>query len=675
MRRGVAPTLLMMVCLPVAAACGRPMTNGFWFDHPELIELEALGRPADSSISSTIDCTPRPDSWAEVPATRQLPVDRGAMRIWWSPTADVGGERSGINLRLGERDLATWKEGTTLTEPSFLYSSGGFLEAGFYLALAEDIHPAKVDISCRSELPRWAALAAQLRAGERPVVEDWISLSRVGWDARPALPLPAASRLRLTVPGDNLRGASLAVACRNPSDATRIEIRNGDQHEPLNLSGDLSWLPVALESVGGSIEVAHHGNDEDDCLLADPMWTAPAPAAYPGILLVLVDGLRYDVATDPQVMPWLAARADSTVSFERTRVTAPWTRPSITSMLTGLAPRQHGLTTEARGRRLAAEIEMLPEVLRRHGYATASFSANPWLGPGLGLDRGFGRMMTFQVDAKDVLYEARLWIEAQRGPWFAVVFLMDTHYPFRHRPEFDRSSDNPAEPLDVGDSNVSSAHRRGGAPLPEASARKTRSLYLENAAYIDSVLNEFVRQVESLDSDAVVTITADHGEAFGEHRDFFHGWNLYEELVRVPLIIDAPSGHGNDDNASLRQLPATLLDIAGIEAEVNGPSLVSAGEKVIASFSSTRFRDISLDAVVYRRWKLITDPDGTGCQLYDLSADPAELNNLCDDRQEVKEALDDLLQAHRQATTFAPEAVDSSSEVDDVLRSLGYLDH
>lgn len=669
--------------LGAVVACGHPpLENRFWFDRPESMSLEVLqNEPAPPMEEPPVDCTPAPDSWKLVPPERQVPVHRGEMVVWWNPGKLYVVDRSTVRLELDGKPLPTWVEGEALTQRSFLYSPGGFLQAGLYLGLPQGEDPRSLALTCRREPPRWATAAMALRRSGTVEPDALIELQQMGADARRAMVLPAAARLTLSAPTtERTSQVSFAIACRQPTAETLFEVEDGKRSQRVELERAGRWQQIDIQGARTPIRIWHHGEDSDQCFVADPVRLVPAERSPPGILVVMVDGLRHDIASDPTVMPELNRWAESAARFSRARVSAPWTRPSVTSMLTGLAPHQHGLTSEAQQVRLSAQIGTLPEVLRRHGYATATFSANPWLGPDLGLDRGFSRLVTFQVDAKDVLWEAGRWIEVQRGPWFAVVFLMDTHHPFRHRPQFDRTSGNPTEPLDVGNSAVSSAARRGAeATLSERAVAKTRDLYLENVAYVDRLLGEFLQQVQTRHADAVITVTADHGEAFGEHGDLFHGWNLYDELLRVPLVIRADGVQArshDDDNVSMRQLPATLLDLAGLENALPGPTAFPTGpeRKSHPVFASTRFRSTNLDAVIWDRWKLIGVPGRDHCQLYDLVIDPNETDNLCEERPEVRAALAELLSAHGAGASFAPEAAGATGEaVDDALRSLGYL--
>lgn len=675
--------LLALLALAPALACSRPRTNGFWFEHPELVHIEAMRAGPEAPSPKSVDCTPEASAWTVVAAERQLPVDRGALTVWLSP-GRLQTDAGDVELFIGGRPLPTWGEGEALQEPSFLYSPGGFLQAGVYLALPADQQPSNLDLTCRKAPPRWSRTAAALRDANLRAPLALVRNERMGRDTRPALLLPVDVRLILDSPRPQSDvDAGLAVACRQSGSLTRIDIDVDGDTQTVEIAEAERWQAVAFDGVAGRIRLVHRGDDADQCFIADPAWVEPAETTAPGMLLVIVDGLRHDVAGDPEVMPHLVERARSATAFSRARVTAPWTRPSVTSMLTGLTPREHGLETEARRLRLADEIPILPAILRRDGYATASFSANPWLGPDLGLDRGFGRLMTIQADAEHVLYEARLWIEAQRGPWFAVVFLMDTHFPFRHRPEFDRTSDNPAEPLDVGDPEVSAAYRRGSRLEPTDDAlAKTRGLYLENAARVDAQLDDFFTLLGGHIDDAVIIITADHGEAFGEHGDLFHGWNLYDELLRVPLVVDLPRGEGTviDNNVSLGQLATTLADLARVDGTaLSGTPLPLAGVRpkpgIGPQFASTRFRDTDLDAVIWRRWKLITAPRSDHCQLYDLAADPEEERNVCSDNPRIRAALSELLDAHRAGRKFRAQIdAGASDAAATALESLGYLD-
>ena len=187
---------------------------------------------------------------------------------------------------------------------------------------------------------------------------------------------------------------------------------------------------------------------------------------------------------------------------------------------------------------------------------------------------------------------------------------------------------------------------------------------------------------------AVVIVTGDHGEALGERGTLFHGWNLYDELVRVPLVLSGPAiaPGAIRSPVSLVRLPATLLELAGLEAPVSfAPALPLAGDEQRPArvFAHTRFRGADVTSVVEWPYKLILRQGRRRPELYDLSTDPSEQNNLCARKPLLVEELTMVIEEWlaRQAEAgeeLREDSVEEDAEIDPTLRrqleALGYVD-
>jgi arylsulfatase A-like enzyme len=199
----------------------------------------------------------------------------------------------------------------------------------------------------------------------------------------------------------------------------------------------------------------------------------------------------------------------------------------------------------------------------------------------------------------------------------------------------------------------------------------------------DSLRRLFARldEIGFLDN-AVVLITADHGEEFGDHGGVLHRGTLFDELVRVPFIL---WGRGVDPGVvdptlvSTVDISPTLLAAAGLE-----PSVAMEGRNVLAASPVAwaeqrvfaQYRD-ALYSIRTPRFKLVRGPGGQ-LKLFDLERDPRERHNLAAQRPDFAAGLDAELEAWRQTRPRIGGVSVSTTELDPAteerLRALGYLD-
>jgi len=394
----------------------------------------------------------------------------------------------------------------------------------------------------------------------------------------------------------------------------------------------------------------------------DAGMAAPGSLRGANVLLVTIDTLRQDrlgaYGNANGLTPTLDRLAASGVRFTRAFTPAPLTLPAHASILTGLAPRRHGIHNNTTAR-LDERAPTLAAALARAGYRTGAFVGAFVLDARFGLNRGFaayddhlphGDRASFHYAerrAEDVLKLTADWIlqpAPGAAPWFAWAHLFDPHAPY----------DAPAE-------------YRGG-----------RSAYDAEVAYTDAMLGAFLARLgdaHALDRTLVV-VTADHGESLGEHGETTHGLFAYDATLSVPLIVSAPrmAARTVDTPVSHIDLMPTILDLVGVglEAPVDGQSLARAPspDRVIAfeALDASITRGWApLGGIVQRNWKYIDLPQP---ELYDLAADPHEQHNLAD-RDPHAGALRRLFEAMPGAGTAAPQ-VALDADAAGRLRSLGY---
>jgi arylsulfatase A-like enzyme len=361
------------------------------------------------------------------------------------------------------------------------------------------------------------------------------------------------------------------------------------------------------------------------------------PAGSPNVLFIVLDTVRadhlslygYHRATTPKLQQ-LAKRG---IRFDKVRATAPWTLPSHASMFTGRWPHELGVQWMTP---LGGEFPTLAEYLGSHGYATAGFAANTlFCSYDTGIDRGFAHFEDYEVTPLSAFRSALVvelafkaafglaanygrsfdagalrpvqevllgWILARdrisawainrkfidwlarrrepRRPFFAFLNYYDAHTPYvpptiaGHRFGLRPQSIRDAKILDGwGDLNK--------LELPLYYHALARDAYDNCLAYLDQQLGELFEELErrgELDRTLVI-VTADHGEGLGEHDLFDHGESLYGTELGVPLLIVPPARSSSrgivSETVSLRNLPATIVELIGLEASPSfpGPSL------------------------------------------------------------------------------------------------------
>ncbi|HEY2773517.1 MAG TPA: sulfatase-like hydrolase/transferase [Candidatus Binatia bacterium] len=374
---------------------------------------------------------------------------------------------------------------------------------------------------------------------------------------------------------------------------------------------------------------------------------APAVAtSRDSVLLVVVDTLRADIAdgrfaADPGAMPELERIAGSGVRFTQAVSPAPWTLPATVSLLSGWNPHRHLFGVSA------SNWDELPGdpravymagALRDGGYLTSAFVRNPYLRPYFGFDRGFYQFRPYHGRAVDGIALALDWLHDHAdSPSFTLLHLMDPHWPYEAPEGFGA----PRQPCPDCDTLFGAQYW----PTTAADRAELQRRYAAEVRYTDAMLGRLFDTLSAggiLDHSWLI-VTADHGEEFWEHGGFLHGHSLYDELLRVPLVIVPPladrSAHRHvrfDMQVRLEDVAATILDIAGLDTSlaVDGKSLmrILRGEmditpRVEVSGLVKSPKDLRW-SVRMPPWKAVVSPDLKDNRLFDLAHDPGEQHSL-----------------------------------------------
>ena len=425
----------------------------------------------------------------------------------------------------------------------------------------------------------------------------------------------------------------------------------------------------------------------------------------PNVILYLSDALRAD-AIEPYgngvvSTPALARLAREGVRYENVYAQSSWTRSSVASILTGTHPDLHGV--ELRRGQLDPSWLVLPEILAEQGYQTAYITANPNVGAFYGFDQGFasliqlyGRRKPGVVGADELVASSRevtdraiAWVEQAGSPFFLFVLAVDPHWPYDPPAEFDDYAGDYGGAITPG-----SRFDRDTRPDDDDLSR-IRSLYYGEISYNDDSLGRLLDHLETRDDydDTVFVFSSDHGEEFWEHGLSGHGRNLYEEVLRVPLIIRHPrrfaAGRVVAEPVELVDLFPTILALADIEppTDRDGRLLAEAAAQPARTIHAKLALDRNHAEVLLRfPWKLHIRRAKVGkreVQLYDLASDPGETRDRSAEQpSRVAAMLAELEDRYRRRERYRSGVDPGGSatrrelpeDVAESLRAMGYLE-
>jgi arylsulfatase A-like enzyme len=450
---------------------------------------------------------------------------------------------------------------------------------------------------------------------------------------------------------------------------------------------------------------SHQALAERSALTKLPAATAGAP----NVLLIVLDTVGaehlslygYSRPTTPQ----LERFAETGVRFDRAISTAPWTLASHASRFTGRYP--HELSVEWH-RPLDSTYSTLAEVLSDHGYLTAGFVANlTYCSRESGLDRGFAHYEDFPLSPAPTILSSSLvakatdidslrtasyeellfsrktaekintdllsWLSRKNSqrPFFVFLNYFDAHAPYVHPKSFDSMFGKKKPQLNL--------QIKPTANWSDSEVQAELDAHDASIAYLDQQLGLLFEELQKrgLLENTLIVVTSDHGEEFHEHGVMQHGWSTYLKALHVPLVISfpshVPSGSSVSEPVTLRDLPATVIDLLNLKnsPQLPGTSLVRYWDKAresvkvvkspLLSELGLQTRDIPegypilrgngrLESLIRGPYHFIKAQDGRE-ELYDFVSDPSESNDLAQSAE-----AQGMLQEFRTdlKTTLAP---------------------
>ena len=436
------------------------------------------------------------------------------------------------------------------------------------------------------------------------------------------------------------------------------------------------------------------------CALCPPwlvLSLATAPNPKPNVVLIVVDSLRRDRLSvyghHRSTSRNIDSLAQAGVRYDRAYATAPWTTPSVASILSSRLASNIGIR---RGRTaLPDELELSSELLKRKGYHTGAVVSHSFVSSELNFDQGFDFFDESNVlDAEGISSEGvsdraiEFLEDTRETPFFLFLHYFDPHFPYIDHGDFPRAEgDAYTGPIESG--MEWELLRELEADLTPADVDELLRFYDSEVAYTDRHIGRVLNRLEAQGqlANTLVIFVADHGEEFLEHRRVGHTKTLYQELIAAPLIVRYPAGviadgqsRVDDQPASTLDILPTVLEIVGLEVPSSkiGRSLLHVRPPDRPIFSETH-RGSSLRAVISGDYKLIEDTEHKGYELFRLASDVGEQQDLygaqlaepaAERARSLKALLADWPASHPMADG---PTVELSKPERRRLRALGYL--
>ncbi|MEC7946827.1 MAG: sulfatase-like hydrolase/transferase [Myxococcota bacterium] len=466
------------------------------------------------------------------------------------------------------------------------------------------------------------------------------------------------------------------------------------------------------------VRVAISGPPGAVALLGDPVVRSGREIlpGRPDLVLIVLDTLRADHLgmhgyADRPTSPHIDAFAARAVRYDQARSTSGWTATSLGSVVTGLMPSAHRAGTRQERAYQPASVKSstaqrhrltflglrpdrptVPELLRREGYRTMSWVDNTFFAAPYGFARGFSEHDRYAGDDLQGLAEgvgkATAFLDglpprSARAPYLVVLHAIDPHAPYQARvpaaPGFEVPESIRGEMvhIEAPEQEAWSVEDIWKAGRVDNDALKVP--YDSEIRYMDEQLGPLLERLDA--AGAGIVLLSDHGEEFYEHQGYSHGRTLYEEVLRVPLVVREPGAVPTrgvvHSPVALDGVAATLLGFAGLSAPPGAAEPLPVRDDPYAEgrafVAEGAYRGNDLSAVRIGRLKaVLKHPPGlrsanlrtsakawsrgemTGdLAVYDLDMDPSETVDVTSALESGER--DELLQAlHRHLATAEP---------------------
>lgn|GEM_PF-2350672 len=497
--------------------------------------------------------------------------------------------------------------------------------------------------------------------------------------------------------------SELSVLIPNEEDERASEREQSTADAPEGrVDGRASAAPADTADTAGTAGTAQDAAASSDTALPGPLASLTG-LQRPDVLVIVLDALARgrssafgaELPTTP-VLEQLCRRA--TVAA-RAQAPASYTVASVGSLLTGLHPMVHGVVlgeTPAGPERVADSVPRLAEQFAAAGWRTAAWLTNPNTSARYGFGKGFEQY--HELFADETLWEEgvdgaqlapRLQAflsEPDDAPRFSWVHVFEPHAPWRPTAGLAARFVTPYQGEASGEREFLDQLRTGfidPASLGPLDLEHLSQVYAARMARADGVLGELLSALEASGraERTLVLVTADHGEAIGEHGRFEHGDDVHAEQLDVPWVLLVPGRAPVrlQGPVTLMDVAPTLLSLAGLEPlkDLDGIDLSSEAPERGRTLLSRGYGTRPMLGLTRGHWRLTFDVLTRRRALYDIRRDPGERSDLADARPVTTAFLHaELCRAVADAVGRADAGVDADLADPErlaVLRSLGYV--
>ena len=490
---------------------------------------------------------------------------------------------------------------------------------------------------------------------------------------------------------------------------------------PVREKGSLNLVPerVALPVSGGKARISFitEGQEGVFSFWANPVVFSTGRRTRK-IIIISIDTLRADhlrcYGYEKETSPNTDALAADGAAFLSNYAPSPWTLPSHVSLLTSLSCFRHGVNQNEN--RMETAQPTLADVLRTQGFVCTAFTGWGFLSPVFGFSKGFdlyaqGEDSLWQGRAAGSVFSAASrWIDGNRDKdFFLFIHTYQLHNPYIPPPPYDTMFLDP-EPLwkmiDVG--GYMGGPRGAFKDLTEKERRNIVGLYDGEIRYTDEALvGPLMAQLKSLKiyDETMIILTSDHGEEFHEHGSWEHGRSLYDESLKIPLIIKFPGfkfrGKKPGPFVRLIDVMPTVMDVYGVRDEgfeLEGRSLLPVlrgrekKDRTVLAYLAGGILDSGIPektAIIRGRSKVILNrpydagalsgflfppPPFSEVEVYDLAVDPMERANAVSSKVgSAAKLIATMKELQSMARKRTGEKAEIDGDVEEKLRALGYI--
>jgi len=380
----------------------------------------------------------------------------------------------------------------------------------------------------------------------------------------------------------------------------------------------------------------------------------------------------------------------------------------MTSLATGLSPLVHG--AEVKETKMPSGAITLPQILRRHGLRTSAFYTHIFVSSKYGFNRGYDDYEEFDIIknfaesnqpiAEEVMERVFSWLdENYERPFFLAVHLFDPHWDYAPPPPYNSLYDPDYQGEFSGTIGDISPFIQGFIQINPRDLQHLTALYDGEIRYTDDQIARLFSKLKELEiyDEMLIIVSADHGEEFKEHGRLSHGYSVYQESIRVPLIVRFPGffktpyspGARSSVPVTLTDIPPTILEVLGILPfkgfegnSLPGLDPLKDARRALVSRTALQGRYYMV-SMIKEGMKYIQaySPEKRSQELYDLELDPREKSDLASTEVDLVRTLRREMyrtireqRSRRLARGGNEDKVVLEKETMDQLRALGYVD-